>query len=89
MLRDDLEAVLPPPYPQEDLSEDAVARVRLVNPGGVGDGWLTERSAEGRGFIMFGLCALVDHYGVETHVSDRTPCGLFPPNMIMRSVEGS
>jgi hypothetical protein len=61
MLRDDLEAVLPPLYSQEDLREDAVVHVRLLGPCGVGDWWLTQRSAEGQGFVMYGLCALVDH----------------------------
>jgi hypothetical protein len=89
MVRDDLEAVLPPLYSQEDLSEDAVVHVHLFNPRGVGDWWLTERSPEGHGFVMFGLCAPVDHYGVQAHVSDRAPPRPSPPNMMTRSVEGS
>lgn len=58
MLRDELEAVLPPLYSQDALSEDAVVHVHLFNPCGVGDWWLTEGSPEGYDFIMFGLCDL-------------------------------
>jgi hypothetical protein len=42
MLRDALEAILPPLYSQEALGEDAVVRVHLFNPCGTGDWWITE-----------------------------------------------
>ena len=58
MLRDDLEAMLPPLYAQEALGEDAIVSVHFFNPCGVGDWWITEGSAEGDDFIMFGLCDL-------------------------------
>ena len=58
MLRDELEAVLPPLYSQEALGEEAIVQVHLFNPCGIGDWWITEGSAEGYDFIMFGLCDL-------------------------------
>jgi hypothetical protein len=58
MQRKDLGALLPPLYSQETLGEDALVYVHFFNPCGVGDWWITEGSAEGDDFIMFGLCDL-------------------------------
>jgi hypothetical protein len=80
MLRDDLEALLPPLYAQEALDEDAIAFVHFFNPCGVGDWWITEGSPEGDDFIMFGLCDLgcpeLGYVSLNEMEAVRGPLGL-------------
>ena len=80
MLRDDLEAPLPPLYSQEALGEDAVVLVHFFNPCGTGDWWITEGSPEGDDFIMFGLCDLgfpeLGYVSLDELQAVRGPLGL-------------
>jgi hypothetical protein len=80
MLRDDLEAVLPPLYSQERLGEDAVVQVHFFNSCGTGDWWITEGSPEGNDFIMFGLCDLgfpeLGYVSLDEMQAVRGPLGL-------------
>ena len=74
---------IPPLYSQENV-DDPIVRAHFFNPGGSGDWWVTEGSAEGDDFVMFGFADIgmgpgnseLGYVSLNELESVRNPMGL-------------